>query len=81
MKVYEVLNFNMEILKKLLAIGIKIDDCKYIDMYNDYCNMQRHGYKTTYIIAHLANKYNISERKVYMTIRKYEKDCTDFAAG
>lgn len=38
--------------------------------------MKGMGYKTTYIIAHLAEKYEICERKVYKIIGKMIQDCT-----
>lgn len=36
MKVFEILNFNREPLKRLQQAGIRIEDVEYIDLYNDY---------------------------------------------
>lgn len=36
MTVFEILNFNRELLNRLVVIGIKPDDCKYIDLYAEY---------------------------------------------
>ena len=36
MKVIEILNFNRELLKRLQAAGILLEDARYIDLYADY---------------------------------------------
>ena len=33
MKVIEILNFNRELLKRLQAAGIRLEDARYIDLY------------------------------------------------
>lgn len=76
MTLYEILNFNREILHKLQIIGIKPDDCKYIDLYSEYQCMKDDGDKMTYIVTFLSEKYDVSERKVYDIIKKFGKDCT-----
>lgn len=76
MTVFEILNFNKELLKRLTEIGFKPDDCKYIDLYSDYERMRRNGDKVTYIVNVLADKYDVSERKVYGVIKRFGKDCT-----
>lgn len=76
MKIHEVLNFNREMLMKFKECGIKVDDCKYIDLYNDYDEMKAKGYKVTYIISVLSDIYHISDRKVYDVIKKFSMDCT-----
>ena len=40
MKVFEILNFNREPLKRLQQAGIRIEDVEYIDLYNDYRHLQ-----------------------------------------
>lgn len=76
MTVFEILNFNKELLNRLKEIGFKPDDCKYIDLYSDYERMRRNGDKVTYIVNVLADKYDVSERKVYGVIKRFGKDCT-----
>lgn len=36
MKVIEILKFNRELLKRLQAAGIRLEDARYIDLYSDY---------------------------------------------
>lgn len=76
MKVIEILNFNRELLKKLQAAGIRLDDTRYIDLYADYIYLLHQGEKVSYIVAVLADKYSISERKVYILIKRFQSDCT-----
>lgn len=79
MKTIDILKFNFELIKRLKVNGIKLDDVQYIDLYTDYCAMQKDGDKVSYIVAVLANKYAVSERKVYSIIKKFKKDCTNYA--
>ena len=73
MTVFEILNFNKELLNRLTEIGYKPEDCKYIDLYSDYERMRRNGDKVTYIVNVLADKYDVSERKVYGVIKRFGK--------
>lgn len=75
MKVIELLTISGEILKVMHENGIKIDDYKYVPLYNDYVAMKAQGLKVTYIIAVLSQKYNICERKVYKVIRAMNQYC------
>lgn len=80
MKLYEVISFNRELLRRLWSIGIRLEDCKYIDLYDDYRKLRMGGGKMTYIAAVLADKYEVCERQVYLIIALFEKDCTDVSA-
>jgi len=75
MKVIEILNFNKELLKKFQTPGIRMDDVQYIDLYNEYWILVAQGEKVSYIVATLADKYAISERKVYDLIKRFKSDC------
>ncbi len=76
MTVFEILKFNKELLARLIEIGFKPDDCKYIDLYSDYERMRKNGDKVTYIVSVLADRYDVSERKIYGVIKRFGKDCT-----
>ena len=79
MKLYEVISFNRELLRRLSSVGIRLDDCKYIDLYEDYRKLREGGGKMTFIAAVLAEKYGVCERQVYLIIARFEKDCTDIS--
>ena len=46
MKVIEILNFNRELLKRLQAAGIRLEDARYIDLYADYTRLLDQGKKS-----------------------------------
>ena len=75
MKVIEILNLNKELLKKFQNAGIRMEDVEYIDLFNEYLALVTQGEKVSYIVATLADKYTISERKVYDLIRRFKSDC------
>lgn len=75
MKVIEILNLNRELLKIFRKVGIRLDDVQYIELYNEYQVLQKEGNKVSYIVAVLADRYGISERKVYSLIKRFQSDC------
>lgn len=79
MKVIEVLKFNRELLRKLKSAGIRLEDEEYVDLYTDYTSLIEQGEKVSYIVAHLASKYSVSERKVYDLIKRFQSDCKTLA--
>ena len=75
------MNFNREPLKRLWQAGIRMEDVEYIDLYNDYQEMLDDGNKVSYIVAMLADRYHVSERKVYMLIKRYGRECNTQVFG
>ena len=76
MKVYELLRFNRELLRRIHHAGIRPDDYKYADLYSEYEDRIASGEKVTYIVATLAAKYGVSERQVYSLLGKFGRDVT-----
>ena len=74
MKVYELLGFNKELLKRFHQIGIKLEDYKYIELYKEYNELLTSGDKVTYIVMVLAEKHGVSERQIYNIVSKFSKD-------
>lgn len=79
MKIIEILKFNRELLKRLQTAGIRLDDAQYIDLYSEYTEMLDRGEKVSYTVALLADKYSVSERKVYSLIKRFQSDCKPVA--
>jgi len=79
MKIIEILKLNKELLSRISDFGIRLDDCRYIDLYNEYIDKKKQGEKVTYIVAILSEKYSISERKIYDIVKKLESHCEIFA--
>ena len=75
MKVIEILNFNRELLKRLQAAGIRLEDARYIDLYADYTRLLDQGEKVSYAVAVLSER----ERKVYALVKRFQSDCKTLA--
>ena len=75
MKVNEVMKLSREILEVLQNTCIKVEDVRYLPMYEDYEQMMREGGKKAYVIATLVDIYHVSERQVYYVIKKFSQDC------
>ena len=79
MRIIDILKFNRELLGKIQDAGIRLTDCRYIDLYNEYQDLQAQGEKITYIVAMLSEKYSISERTIYDVVKRF--DCNAFSVG
>lgn len=75
MTIIEMLQISRELLNRVRAAGIRLEDTDYIDLYYEYCKIVGEGCKVSYAVASLADRYRISERKVYMLISKFRKHC------
>ena len=75
MTIIEILNLNKELLRTFQKVGIRLEDVEYIDLFNEYRAMVATGEKVSYIVAALASKYRVSERKVYDLIKRFKTDC------
>lgn len=79
MTLFEILEFNRSMVGIMQEIGVKEDDYRYFPLYEEYRRMVSNGDKVTYIVAVLAERYHVSERKVYSLIRRYKTNCTECA--
>ena len=76
MEVKELIKIGEKVMKMLHERGIKMEDYQHMPMVEEFDIMKNMGHKTTYIIAHLSEKYGICERKVYKIIGKMIMNCT-----
>ena len=79
MKIIDILKFNRELIKRLRTAGIRLEDEQFVDLYADYTIMRQPGEKVSYIVAVLANRYDISERTVYSLVKRFGSECNLFA--
>lgn len=75
MTLFEILNFNKELIDRLVSIGFKLEDLHYIELYSDYESMKKQGDKVTYIVSYLSEKYGVSERNIYKIIKRFGTNC------
>lgn len=71
MKVIDLLKLHKSLLKFFMDTGIRIEDVRYIDLYNDYKTLLDNGNKVSYIVILLSVRYNVSERNVYSLIKRF----------
>ena len=76
MKVKELIKIGEKMMKMLHERGINMSEYQYLQMIDEFDLMKSAGHKTTYIIAHLAEKYGVCERKVYKLVGKMVMNCT-----
>lgn len=79
MTIFEILKFNRELLNRLRESGIRLEDAEYVDLFVDFNEMVSQGNKVSYVVAVLADKFHISERKVYSLIKRFQSDCNSGA--
>lgn len=72
MIVADFIKINSETLKLLSKYDIKVDDYKFIDLFQEYEQMLSDGNKVSYIVAVLSAKYNISETTIYRILRRFK---------
>lgn len=77
MTVFELIEINRYQLEMLLKAGIKVSDVRYIDLYRDYIMMKRSGEKITYIVTCLAERYQVSVRKIYIVTKLFNSTVHD----
>lgn len=75
MTLFEILNFNKELIKRINQAGIRPDDCNFVELYTEYLEMKKKGEKVTYIVTLLSEKYHVSERKIYTIIKRFGMHC------
>ena len=75
MKVIEILKLSRNWLEMLQKACIKIEDVRFLEMYEEYLRMMEEGFKKAYVVARLVEMFHVSERQVYYIIRKFEQDC------
>ena len=74
MKAIELINFSAKTMKVLTQLGIRMDDCQYIGLWQEYCKLVADSGKKTYAEEVLAEKYGISTRSVKRIIKRLESE-------
>lgn len=75
MTIFEILKFNRELIVRLRSSGIRLEDADYVDLFADFSKMIADGDKVSYAVAVLADRYRVSERKVYSLIHRFNTHC------
>lgn len=75
MKIFELLAIHRGLLGCMAECGVRVEDLKYVDLFEEYIRRTADGEKTTYVVATLVEKYGVCERKVYSVVKHFRKEC------
>lgn len=67
---YEILNAAQSILRLMADNGIKAEDVRYIDMYDEWCRLKNEGHKVEYIAYYLSERYDCNRATVYRVVKR-----------
>lgn len=73
MTVYEFLKVNETFLKYVTECLPSLQLISYLELYNDYLELQKRGEKVSYIVAILADKYKVTERLIYKITKQFKQ--------
>ena len=74
MTIYELMKVSRSLLDAMRTHGIRVEDCSYLPIFEEYDTMKKQGEKITYIVTYLSEKHNISERTLYRMITNFTKE-------
>lgn len=74
MKRADLILFNEEIIRKMRKAGIRLDDYKYVNLYQDYIKLTKEGNRKKVVILTLVQKYDYTDRQVYNIIKHIKKE-------
>ncbi len=72
MRIADFIRLHKEMMNLLSNYEIKMDDFKYIEMFEDYDAMVKEGNKISYIVSYLSDKYRLSEASVYRVLKRFK---------
>lgn len=70
---YELIQLNKSLLETMVENSIDIKDVKYLDLVAEFKDMKAKHHKVGYIVYHLSEKYQMSERGIYKLIDRMTK--------
>lgn len=75
MQVFEMLSLCAELIGRMRANNIKVEDVEYLPLFEEYRLMKERGEKVTYIMTYLSEKHNVSERTLYRVFSLFMREC------
>lgn len=74
MEIAEIVRIGRELLKLLSENEVRVEDWKYLNMYDEYRRMRKNGVKYRFAVAELATLHHISRAKVERIISRLQKN-------
>ena len=73
---YELIKSAESLLLMCDAAGIDPKEARYLAVYEDWQRLTKEGHKKVWVLAFLAQQYNISEATIKRIARKFKKKVT-----
>ena len=70
MEIAEIVRLGRELLKMMSEYDVRIEDWKYLRLYEEYKAMRSKNVKYRFVISELALTHNISRSKVERIVRR-----------
>lgn len=71
MRCIDLIRENKELLTLLESNGINPHDVSYLHIVDEYTTMKDRGFKVTFAIQFLSEKYGVSVANLYRAIRRF----------
>jgi hypothetical protein len=81
MKAYEVIALAQTPIEWLIRNGINPSSVKHLGMFYEYRRMVEEGWKKTYIVACLCDKYEVGRTKFFELIGEFEREMGEAIVG
>lgn len=75
--VHDIITEHADTLRALARAGVAIEDVGDLPIYNDFVRLTESGVKTTYVVTHLCDEYERSERTIWRIVRKFRRIVND----
>lgn len=70
MEAIEFLKISRELLKRMSSFGLRCDDYKHVELFEEYMEMRYKGEKVDYILCVLSRKYKMSESTIKRVVKR-----------
>jgi len=75
MKIADFVKINVGLLKFLSSNEVKVEDWKYVTMYERFVRLRKDGVKYIVAVNQLAEEYGTSRATIERAIKKFRKEC------
>lgn len=70
---YDLLKCAESVCKVMAKNGIKPEDVRYLQMYEDWKRLRSEGHKVRYISYYLSEQYGVGEATIFRIAKRFEK--------
>lgn len=74
MTIYELTVALAPTIRMLADVGITESHIHYVELYSEWLRLKKEGHKTMYVIAYLAERFDVSEANVWKWIKLMKRE-------